>query len=97
MDSTGARFRRARGAVAFPKDDGFMGASFAGVVSSARMSVRPQTTGVDVTSVDPTFNSPRRRAVNPNARPPQGGLEAWHQDDALRPTTSEMRGPVRAT
>ena len=95
MDSAAARFRRARGA-AFPKDDPF--ASFGGVVSSARhfnaSGGRPQTTAVDVTAVDPTFNSPRRRALNPNARSPQGGLGAWPKDDALRPTTSEMRGAV---
>ena len=97
MDSAAARFRRARGAVAFPKDDPF--ADFGGVVNAAaRVSARggrPQTTAVDVTAVDPTFSSPRRRALNPNARPPQGGLGAWPKDDALRPTTSEMRGPVR--
>ena len=95
MDSAAARFRRARGAVAFPKDDPF--ADFGGVVNAAaRVSARggrPQTTAVDVTAVDPTFSSPRRRALNPHARPPQGGLGAWPKDDALRPTTSEMGAP----
>ena len=77
-------WRRARGA-AFPKDDEF---GLAGVVTTASArGPRPQT--VSDTPVDPTFNSPRRRAVNPNLT----GAAAWPRTDALRPTTSELKGP----